>query len=116
MSRSRKKVAHSTWCIDNHGAQSKHYTSVRRRYRRTCKQHLRNNWHNEDMIIPDTKEFYDPWYSPGDGCFVWFYPPEPTNPYDYQRIGMWSSKLDLIEDMLEKDAKNLCQYEKYLRK
>jgi hypothetical protein len=50
------------------------------------------------MIIPDTKEFYDPWYSPGDGCFVWFYPPDPTNP------------------MLETGANYLCQYEKYLRK
>ena len=85
MSRSRKKVSQHSWCVVNHRAESKHFKQRRRQYRRVLNQYVRNNWHDEDMILPShlRLRLFSKWDAPSDGCYIYHFPPEFENPYDH---------------------------------
>ena len=114
MSRSRKKVCHSTWAVTNHRVQSRYYTMIRRQCRRTSNQYLKTHWHEDDMVMPSHLPRYSSWLSPGDGCFIWWTPPKFNNPYE--NSGFKKPELVLWKDALALDAVRLGQYHKYLRK
>lgn len=68
MSRSRKKVCAGGICC---GSNHEWYKDEHRRERRVVRQIL--NTCQDDSLLPDSKEFADPWCSPTDGKHIYYY-------------------------------------------